>query len=1082
MRKIISYFINYPKAVNIIILFFIFFGIAGIISLKSSFFPLIDSNFVSINITYLGASPNEIEEGIILKIEDNLKGIAGIDRISSTARENNGSILVEISQNKNIDLMLLEVKNAIDRVPSYPANMEPIVVSKVDEQRPTIIFSLAGEKTPLTILKSIGRTIEKDLRDIEGISQVNVSGYPEEEIEIAINENILLAYNLTFEEIKNSIRNTNILVTGGKVKTENEEFLIRAKNRNYYADELSNIIIRSDNKGKIVRLSDIATIRDKFSETPLSSSVDGNKAIIITVSSTNDEDLTKSAQQIRNYIDEFNAKNQNLKLTSLQDRSKVLRQRTNLLLENGTIGIFLVLILLSIFLNIRLAFWVAFGLPISFLGMLIFAGQAGVTINLMSLFGMIVVVGILVDDGIVIAENIYQNFEKGKSPAQAAIDGTIEVLPAILCAILTTIIAFGTLLFLDGQVSEFFGEVAIIVILTLMVSLIEALIILPSHLAHSKALVAKRKVNENFISRVFKSMRKINKKGNDLMFWLRDKLYSPILIFALRNRFLSFAGFIAALLLTIGSIGGGIIGVTFFPTIASDIVTVDLNMPEGTHVKITDSIISIIEDNVWIVGAELSEEFMKNDKRKLIRNVRKNIGIPAQGIQPLGVPSFDALGNSSIASLEIYLLDSENRSNKIKASLFANLLREKMGEVVGVEKLVYGSGVNFGGYPISVSLLSTDVYELKLAKQELLKILNSNSLLTDIANNDPEGIKEIHLKLNENANLLGLSLSSVMAQVRSGFFGVEAQRFQRGEDEIRVWVRYDETSRSMINNLEQMRILTPYNKRVPLMEIADYEIKRGDVSINHLDGKREIQISANLKNENQSASDIVYDLKNNVLPKIQLKYPSISASFEGQNREANKIIDSATKILPLTLFLIFIVIGFTFRSYSQPFLLLMLIPFSLTTVAWGHLIHGFPVNIISMLGIIALIGILVNDGLILISKFNQNLRDGLNFDDSLYKAGRSRFRAIFLTSITTIAGLAPIILEKSFQAQLLKPMAISIAYGIGYATFLTLIMLPIFISGANSFKIAYIWLTTGKKLEKKEVESPIIELKNLIKK
>ena len=321
-----------------------------------------------------------------------------------------------------------------------------------------------------------------------------------------------------------------------------------------------------------------------------------------------------------------------------------------------------------------------------------------------------------------------------------------------------------------------------------------------------------------------------------------------------------------------------------------------------------------------------------------------------------------------------------------------------------------------------------------------------------------------------------------MAQVRSGFFGVEAQRFQRGEDEIRVWVRYDETSRSMINNLEQMRILTPYNKRVPLMEIADYEIKRGDVSINHLDGKREIQISANLKNENQSASDIVYDLKNNVLPKIQLKYPSISASFEGQNREANKIIDSATKIFPLTLFLIFIVIGFTFRSYSQPFLLLMLIPFSLTTVAWGHLIHGFPVNIISMLGIIALIGILVNDGLILISKFNQNLRDGLNFDDALYKAGRSRFRAIFLTSITTIAGLAPIILEKSFQAQLLKPMAISIAYGIGYATFLTLIMLPIFISGANSFKIAYIWLTTGKKLEKKEVEAPIIEIKNLIKK
>jgi len=1079
VRNIIAYFVKYPKAVNILVMFFIVFGVSGVLALKSSFFPLIDSKFISINATFPGASPQEVEEGVIYKIEENLKGVSGIVRVTSTSRENSGTIMVETDEDFELDAILFEVKNAVDKVPSFPVDLEPIVITKVEEQQPTVIFSLTGKNIDLKSLKNVSKNIEKDIRNIEGISQVSVSGFPDEEIEISVTEEDLLRYNLSFDEVLNSVSRTNILVTGGNIKTNREEFLIRASNKNYYANELQNIIVRSSPDGKKIRLSNIAKIRDQFSETPVSSELNNETAIILSVTSTNNEDMMDSANKINQYIDEFNNINSNLKLTPLKDYSIALRQRTNLLLENGGLGILLVLIFLSLFLNIRLAFWVAFGLPISFLGMLIFAGEFDVTINLMSLFGMIVVIGILVDDGIVIAENIFRHYEEGKSPEQAAVDGTMEVLPAIVSAIITTLIAFSTLLLLAGDVGNFFGEVAMIVILTLIVSLVEALIILPSHLAHSKALHKKDEIKKNFIFRFFKYMRTINDKGFQLMKWLRDRVYSPTLKFALRNRFLSFTGFIAALYLTISSVFGGVIGVTFFPMIDSDAVTVDLKMPMGTNVKVTDSIISVIEKHAIEIGKEFEEKFMKNDNRSLIEHIQKNIGNSADNMSM--VKGFGDIGGSSTASLEIYLLDSENRPQDIRAPEMANLIRERTGEIIGVEKFVVDGGANFGGSPVAISLLSDNILELKNAKLELIQKLSLNPKLTDITSNDPEGIKEIDIKLNDNAYMLGLSYASVMKQVRAAFFGIEAQRFQRGEDEIRVWVRYNKKSRSLIKKLEEMRILAPNGKRIPLSEIANYNIERGEVSINHLDGSREIQVNANLLDPTDSASDIVFSVQNTIIPPLKEKYPSLKVSFEGQYREANKTIESSKVVFPLALFLIFCTIGFIFRTYSQPFLLLLLIPFSLTTVAWGHLLHGFPINVISLLGIIALIGILVNDGLVLISKFNSNLRDGMTFDDSIFNAGKERFRAIFLTSITTIAGLAPIILEKSFQAQLLKPMAISIAYGIGYATFLTLILLPILISFTNSLKVNFTWVLKGVKPNKRDVEAPIVEQNRLEK-
>ncbi|WP_282041019.1 efflux RND transporter permease subunit [Winogradskyella flava] len=1063
MRNLIAYFIRHSVAVNVVILAFLVFGLFGASKLKSSFFPLVDSKNISINVTYPGASPQEVEEGIVLKIEDNLKGLNGVERVTSTSRENSGNINVEIEKGKDIDFMLLEVKNAVDRVPTFPFGMEPLIVAKQEALRPTITFAVSGKNIPLATLKQIGRQVENDLRGIDGISQIQITGYPEEEIEIAVNETNLLAYDLTFAEVAQAVNQASLITTGGTIKTDAEEYLIRANNRSYYADELSNLIVKSDPSGRKIQLKDIAAVKDQFSETPSANYFDGNLSINITITSTNTEDLISSADKTKAYIEEFNQKYENVQLNVVRDLSTTLVQRTELLTENAIIGMILVLTFLSLFLNTRLAFWVAFGLPVAFLGMFMFAGYFNVTINVLSLFGMIIVIGILVDDGIVIAENIYQHYEKGKSPEQAAIDGVMEVLPAIVSAISTTILAFGIFLFLDGRIGEFFGEVSVIVILTLVVSLVEALIILPAHLAHSKALRAESPVQKTGLvgvfQKIFSKLRYINTFGDKIMRWSRDRMYSPALRFALNNKFLTVAIFIAFYMLTNASFQGGIIRGAFFPRIASDRISINLEMPNGTNEKVTDSIISLIEAKAKEVTKEINDEYLgENPDKYLVENIIKNIG-----------------PGSSTASLAINLLPGEERPNEITSDLVSNRIKERVGSVIGVESLVYGSGGNFGGLPVSVSLLGNNIKELKAVKSELKQILEDNVLLKDVTDNDPAGIKEIRLKLNESAYALGLDLRSVMTEVRAAFFGAQAQRFQRGQDEIRVWVRYNRESRSSINNLDNMRISTSTGQRIPLKDIASYEIIRGDVAVNHLEGRREIQVSADIKDAKKtSATDIMAEIRDEIMPEILSKYPTVTPSYEGQNRERLKLIKSLG-VGWIILGLIYIVIAFTFRSYSQPLILLLLIPFSLPAVAWGHWIHDFPVNILSMLGIIALIGIMVNDGLVLISKFNSNLKEGMLFDDALYEAGRSRFRAIFLTSLTTVAGLAPLIFEESRQAQFLIPMAVSIAYGIGFATVLTLILLPIFLSFSNFIKKNAKWLWTGDEITKEEVERAIKE-------
>jgi multidrug efflux pump subunit AcrB len=1043
MKKILAYFIKYPVAANVFILTFAIFGTLAMFNMRSSFFPLVESRIITIQIIYPGASPEEVEQGIVLKIEDNLKGVTGIERITSVSSENSANITVEVEKDYKTEIVLEDVKNAVNRINSFPVDMEPPVIYKHENLNRVILFSISGNDVPLRTLKELSYKIEDDIRSMEGISKLNIFGFPDEEIEIAVKENSLRIYNLTFDEVTNAVKRANIDITGGKIRTNKEEYLIRGRFKKYYGKELGGIIVKSDAAGKTIRLKDISSIYDRWSENPNSIEIDGKRSVEIEVQTTNNEDFLNASEKILKYINNFKKRYPDLNVIVVQDRSINLKERKDLLVRNGIFGMLLVLLFLSMFLNPRMAFWVAAGLPISFWGMFILANIFGITINVISLFGMIVVVGILVDDGIVIAENIYNHYEKGKNAIRAAIDGTMEVLPSVFTAVITTIIAFSTFFFLDGRMGDFFRELAFVVIATLFVSLIEAVIILPAHLAHSKALHGEKK--QNLIVNFF----------DNIMYWMRDKTYAPVLYFSLRNRFLIVVIAVVFLLLSIASIKGGIVKTTFFPFIEADNINITLKMPAGTSEKVTKTWIDKIEKAAWKVNEMYKRE--RPDSLDVITHIEKKIG-----------------PTTSDASLNIILLSGEKRN--IISYEISNKIANESGPVIGAEYISFG-GVSHFGHPVSVSFLGNNLEELTLAKNELKYELSKLSGLKDINDNDRQGIKEININLKDKAYMLGLTLRDVLGQIRAGFFGQEVQRLQRGRDEVKIWVRYDEKERKSIKNLSEMYITTPSRNKVPFEEIASYSIKRGVVAITHLDGKREIKVEADLVDQNASATDMLEYVEAEIIPEILNKYPSVSVRYEGQNREAAKTQKSAKTVVPIILFLIIAMIVFTFRSFSQTILIFLLIPFSFVGVIWGHWFHGQAISILSLLGVVALIGILVNDGLVLINTYNRFLKQGIPVMDAVYKAGTSRYRAIFLTSVTTVAGLAPLILEKSFQAQFLIPMAISIAYGITIATVLTLLLLPVLLISVNRLNRIIIYLWEGKKVAPEEVEHAIKEIK-----
>ena len=1040
MKRFINYFIKYPIAANLLMFGILLLGIVGGSNMKSTFFPEVESRNITIQIVYPGASPEEIEEGIVSKIEENLKGVTGVERYTSVSRENSGSVTVEVFKGYDTDIILQDVKNAVDQISSFPVGMEPPVVYKRENLGFAISFAISGD-VDLRTLKRFGRQAEDDLLAIEGISKVDLTGFPDEEIEIAFREKNLRAYNLTFQQATQAIRSANIEITGGTVKGKDEELLVRARNKEYYADGFRDIVVKNTPEGGVIRLYEIADVRDKWADNPDRSFLNGHSSVVVNVQNTLEEDMISITDKVKEYIETFNKENDVVKANIIRDGSIVLKQRMALLTENGILGFVIVVILLAMFLHWRLAFWVAIAIPISFAGMFLLANAAGVSINVISLFGMILVIGILVDDGIVIGENIYQQYEQGVPRLKAALNGTMQVLPAVFSAIVTTVIAFSSFLFIDGRLGDFFSEMAIVVIFSLVFSLIEGAIILPTHVAHSKALSPERRPN------------KVQRGLEKVMNIMRDRTYAPVLRFAMHNKFLTIAIMVGALILTIGAINGGFIKTTFFPVIERDDINITLQMPAGTREHITADWLKHIEQAAWRANDSLNQHFF-NGEKSAIERIEMNIG-----------PSTYA------GSISVNILDGENRDS-MRLRDVINAIRLEAGPIPSAEVVSYGAQSNFGK-PISISLVGENYAELKAATEATTKELRSLSELTDVVDNNQEGLREINIALKEKGRFLGLRIEEVIGQVRSGFFGSEVQRLQRGRDEVRVWVRYDEHDRSDITQLQDMLVRFADGREFPLSEIAELEIKRGIININHIDGKREIKIEADVANDDVSVSDITASLKSEILPAILSNYSTVQAQYEGQNREQEKSAKSMSTVGSIVLALMFFVIALTFRSIGQTIAVFLLIPFGIIGVGIGHWLMGLPISLFSALGIIALIGILVNDTLVFVTTYNSLLEEGKSQMEAIYETGLSRFRPILLTTVTTFAGLAPLLFEKSLQAQFLIPMAISVSFGLLIITVVILVLLPVFLILLNRFKVYMTYAWDGVKPSNEAVESSV---------
>ncbi|WP_235299225.1 efflux RND transporter permease subunit [Portibacter marinus] len=1037
MKGVVKYFINNEIAGNILMILLFVVGIIGLLQMKTTFFPEVESRLIAIQAIYPGSSPEEVEEGIVSKIEENLKGLTGVERVTSVSSENSANINVEVLKGFDTDVILQDVKNAVDRISSFPVDMEPLVIFKQENLGFAINFAISGD-VPLKTLKTIARQAEDDIRALEDVSKVELSGFPDEEIEITFREEDLRANNITFSEAANRIRLTNLEVTGGTIKTETEELLIRANNKQYNAADLQDIVIKTNPDGGVVRLYEIADIKDRFTDRPQRTYVDGNPAVVVVVQNTLEEDMLDVTDKVKTYLQEFEKKFPEVDATILRDGSITLRQRIDLLTSNGITGFIIVLILLAMFLHYRLAFWVALAIPISFAGMFIFASLIGVTINVISLFGMIIVIGILVDDGIVIAENIYQHYEDGEPAFKAALNGTMEVLPAVFSAIITTVIAFSAFFFIDGRLGDFFREMAIVVIFSLVFSLVEGALILPAHIAHSKALARDRKPNM------------IQRGLDNMMLFLKDRLYGPILNWAVRYNWPTLAICCAGLFVVAGALSGGLIKSTFFPVIPRENFQVQLKLASGTREDITLDVLNRIEDAVVAVNDELKEEFF-GDSINPIENIQKTIG-----------PS------SYEGNLNVALLEGETRGD-VTANVIIGRIREKVGPLPMAETFTFGSGSPFGK-ALSLSLLGEDGDQLSAAVDAVKANLEKIPDLKDIVDNNQEGLKEIELELTQKAYNLGFTLSDIISQVRQGFFGAEAQRIQRGEDEVRIWVRYGEEDRSDISDLSDMRIRTPDGQSIPLEELATFNTERGVININRIEGAREVRIEADVANDQVSISDVTSDVRNVILPETLKEFPGVVASFEGQEREQAKTRDSLQLVMPIIFLMMLFVIILTFKSVSQALIVFALLPFGFIGVGAGHYIHGLPISLFSILGVIALIGIFVNDALVFITTYNEKIKNGVPQQQAVIETGRSRFRPILLTSITTIAGLAPLILEKSFQAQFLIPMAISVAYGLLFGTFVLLVLIPALLMIVNRIKRTAIHAYEGEKPSREMVE------------
>lgn len=1027
MKFLGKWSIDNRVTVNLIMVFIIVAGLFSVFRMRREMFPQFALDMINISVGYPGSSPEEVEEGICVKIEEKIKGIEGISRILSSAHEGRGSVTVELDAGADVQEILDEIKAEVDRIDTFPDEAEDPVVTEILNRNPAVTVAIYGDASE-KLLRRLGEKVRDDLIDTDAISLAELVGVRDYEISVEISEENLRRYGLSFDHVVNALKTGSIDLPGGTIKTTHGEILVRSKGQLYTGRELEELPLISLNDGTVVRIGQVAKVIDAFEDVDRKARFNGKPAALVQINRTNSEDIIEISETVREYIrQQKNNMPKGIDLSLWFDLSVMVRDRINLLLRNGAQGIFLVFITLALFLNFRLAFWVSVGIPISFTGAFLLLDGMDATINMISLFGFIMTLGILVDDAIIVGENIYSHFGRGKTPKEAVIDGLKEVGGPVIMAVATTIVAFMPLMFIAGIMGKFIAVMPKAVIAILLISLIEALIILPAHLEGALTRsTLKKKARQNWHQR-------LRYKVEQGLTFSIERIYAPALKYVIMNRYFTFSIGVGVLIVALGIVKGGFVPFVFFPKGESDWVIAEINYPLGTPFKVTEKTIQDLEEK----ASELNTHFkQKGGKGGIVTNTFALVGsIPRRDWKP-------GESGGHVGEIWIELVTSENRPN-ISVNRVLNKWRNLAGEIPGLDRLAfYTMEGGPAGNPIEIQLKGGDFNQLRLAADELKAEIKTYPGTFDINDDFKPGKQERRFRIKDGAKSLGITMSDIARQLRQAFYGEEALRIQRGRDDVKVMVRYAEKDRRSISGIEEMRIRTKENQEIPIEEVAEITYGRAYSVIHRVDRKRVVTVISDLDETTANASQIVAGIKEDFLPGLIDRYPALQYDLGGQEKRTREAIDSLKRGFILAIMGIFLILASQFKSYIQPIIIMIAIPFGLIGAIVGHFVMGIQLTMISLFGIVALSGIVVNDALILIDFINKAIRRGVEVDAAVIESGKNRFRPVLLTSVTTIAGLLPLLLERSFQAQFLIPMAVSISFGLFAATLLTLLFVP----------------------------------------
>ncbi len=1021
MRGMVAWFAENHVAANLLMIFFILAGAAIGLTMKLEVFPESSLDMISVTMEYTGASPAEVEEAIVRRIEEKVAGLAGIKRIDSTAREGYAVVLIEVVKDWDLKTLLDEVKAEVDRITTFPDEAERPIVREVTRRNEVISVAVYGDAPEFTI-KHLTEKIKDEITNLPGITLAELFGVRKSEIHVEVSEEMLRRYGLTLEKVSEAVRKASLDLPAGSVRTARGEILIRAKGRKYWARDYQDIPVITRSDGSEVLLGQIANLVDGFEETDVFARFQGKPTGIIQVFRVADQNALDVADKVKRYIDEIRPSlPAGVDIGFYSDMSKILRSRIELLLRNMALGLVLVTVLLGIFLSVRLAFWVTLGIPVSFLFGLMVLPQFDVSINMVSLFAFIMVLGIVVDDAIVVGENIYQKREEGMPPLKAAVEGTLEVGRPVIFAVLTTMVAFWPLLMGGGIMGKIMRNIPVVVILVLLGSLLESLLILPCHLAFGKQVPRHRK-KPNVIARMLRRFI--------------EGPYARTVEFCVRWRYATIAGGLALLLLIMGTWTGGLIKFTLFPKVEGDVLNCTLTMPAGTPVERTQTVISKIET----VAREILEEEDASRKAGAPSLFEYSIALVGLQISGHGPSAGNAESGGHLGQVFIQLLEGEKRD--VSAAHLAKLWRERVGNVPDAESIQFQSDLFRAGNPIEVHLSMEDHDQLLDAADDLKQQLEGYPGVFDVSDSFLPGKKEMQLQLKPAAEPLGLTLNDLARQVRHAFYGAEALRLQRDQDEVKVLVRYPESERKSLGYAEEMRIRTPDGAEVPFSQVARVKMEQGYASIQRAQRLRVVKVTADVDEKTANANEIRMMLNNGVLEDLKYKYPSLRYTMEGEGKEQQESLSDVMRSFVIALFCIYALLAVPFKSFTQPLIVMSAIPFGIGGAIIGHIIMGLNISLLSLFGMVGLAGVVVNDSLVLIDAANRFRSEGATALDAVLRAGGLRFRAVLLTSLTTFAGLTPMILERSLQAQFLIPMAVSLGFGVLLATGVTLVLIP----------------------------------------